>query len=67
MNAPDKLLKVPLTAGVFVLRSPPAKARASRRRAAMALLTVLRRAKPVRGAKTGRAYLKETRAARYAR
>jgi hypothetical protein len=67
MNAPDKPLKAPLTAGVLILRSAPAKARASRRRAATALLAVMRRAKPVRGAKTGRAYLKEIRAARYAR
>jgi len=67
MNAPDKLIKIPLAPGVFILRPVPAKARALCRRTAALLLTGLRRAGPARGGKSGRAYLKETRAARYAR
>ncbi len=67
MNAPDKLIKIPLAPGVFLLRPAPVKARALCRRTAALLLTGLRRTRPVRGGKSGRAYLKETRATRYAR
>ncbi len=67
MNAPDKLLRVPLVPGVYVLRPAPAKARASRRRVASLLLTTMRREMHTRAGKTGRTYLKEARAARYGR
>lgn len=67
MNAPDKLLRIPLAPGVYILRPAPAKARASRRRVASLLLTAMRREKRTRPGKAGRAYLKEVRAARYGR
>ena len=67
MNAPDKLLKISLAPGIYIIRPAPAKARSSRRRTAALLLTGLRRASQARGGKTGRKYLKEIRAARYAR
>ena len=67
MTAPDKLLKIPLAPGVYVLRAAPPGARASRRRAALSLLTAMRRKKRALSGKTGRTYLKETRAARYGR
>ena len=67
MNAPDKLLKIPLVPGVYVLRPASPDMRASRRRAASLLLTVMRREKRARTGKTGRAYLKEVRAARHGR
>lgn len=67
MNAPDKLLKIPLVPGVYVLRPAPPGTRASRRRAASMLLTEMRREKRARRGKTGRAYLKEVRAARHGR
>jgi hypothetical protein len=67
MNAPDKLLKISLAPGIYIIRAAPAKARSSRRRTAALLLTGLRRASHARGGKTGRKYLKEIRAARYAR
>ncbi len=67
MNAPDKLLKISLAPGIYIIRPAPAKARSSRRRTAALLLAGLRRASHARGGKTGRKYLKEIRAARYAR
>jgi len=67
MNAPDKLLMISLAPGIYVIRPAPANARASRCRTAALLLTGLRRASGARGGKTGRKYLKEIRAARYAR
>jgi len=67
MNAPGKLRKISPALGIYVIRPAPAKARPSRRRAAALLLTGLRRASHARGAKTGRKYLKEIRAAQYAR
>jgi hypothetical protein len=67
MNATDKLFKIPLVPGVYVLRSAPANARASRRRAASLLLTTMRREQRARAGKTGRAYLKDIRAARHGR
>jgi hypothetical protein len=67
MNAPDKLLKISPAPGIYIIRAAPAKARSSRRRTAALLLAGLRRASHARGGKTGRKYLKEIRAARYAR
>ena len=67
MNAPDKLLKIPLVPGVYILRPAPANARLTRRRTASSLLTVMRRAKRARIGKTGRTYLKEVRATRHGR
>jgi hypothetical protein len=67
MNAPDKLLKIPLVPGVYILRPAPANARSTRRRTASSLLTVMRRAKRARIGKTGRTYLKEVRATRHGR
>jgi hypothetical protein len=67
MNAPDKLIKIPMAPGVYLLRAAPAKASESRQRAATLLLGAMRRAKNSRAGKTGRTYLKEVRAARYAR
>ena len=65
MNAPDKLLKIPLAPGVYVRRLAATGTRASRRRAALSLLTAMRREKRARTAKTGRAYLKDSRVARH--
>ena len=67
MNAPDKLPRITLAPGVYVLRAAPANARSSRRQAALRLLMAMRREKRVRGGKTGRAYLKEVRTARHGR
>jgi hypothetical protein len=67
MNAPDKLLKIPLAAGVYILRPAPSGARAARRRAASALLTVMRQNKQTHAGKSNRAYLKEARAPRHGR
>lgn len=67
MNAPDKLLKIPLAPGVYILRPARANARSTRRRTAASLLTSMRRDKHARTGKMGRTYLKEVRAARYAR
>ncbi|MSQ74096.1 MAG: hypothetical protein EXR27_22925 [Betaproteobacteria bacterium] len=67
MNAPDKLIRIPLVQGVYLLRAAPAKSRTSRQRAASLLLSAMRREKHPRTGKPGRAYLKEVRAARYAR
>ena len=67
MNAPDKLPRIALAPGVYVLRPAPANARSPRRRAALLLLAAMRREKRARGGKTGRAYLKEVRAARHDR
>ncbi len=53
--------------GVYLLRAAPAKARASRRRAASLLLSAMRREKPARTGKAGRTYLKEIRTGRHAR
>ncbi len=67
MNAPDKLAKLPIAPGVYVLRPASANAGASRRRAALSLLTGLRRSKGAGNDKSGRTYLKELRASRHAR
>ncbi len=67
MNAPDKFPKAPVAPGVYVLRPAPANADALRRQAAASLLTALRRVKHSRAGKSGRAFLKEIRDARYAR
>ena len=67
MNAPDKLIKIPLAPGVYVLRAARANARSIRRRTAASLLMSMRRDKHARAGKSGRAYLKEVRATRYAR
>jgi hypothetical protein len=67
MNAPDKLLKIPLVPGVYILRAAPANARSTRRRTASSLLTAMRRDRHARTGKMGRTYLKEVRAARYGR
>ena len=67
MNAPEKNLKICIAPGVYVLRAAPAKTRASARRAALVLLTAMRRAKGGRAVESGRAYLKEFRAARHGR
>jgi hypothetical protein len=67
MNAPDKLIKIPMAPGVYLLRAAPAKASASRQRAATLLLGAMQRAKNLRAGKAGRTYLKEVRALRYAR
>ena len=66
MNAPDKLIKIPMAEGVYLLRAAPAKARASRQHAATLLLSAMRREKHPRHGKSGRVYLKEVRAARQA-
>ena len=67
MNAPEKLAKPPIAPGVYVLRPASAKASASRRRAALSLLTALRRSKAARTGKSGHTYLKELRATRHVR
>lgn len=67
MNAPDKLIRIPMAPGVYLLRAAPAKARASRRRAASLLLSAMRREKPARTGEVGRTYLKEIRTGRHAR
>ena len=67
MNAPDKLIKIPMAPGVYLLRAVPAKARTSRQRAATLLLSAMRREKHPRTGKSGRVYLKEVRAAHFAR
>lgn len=67
MNAPDKFPKAPVAPGVYVLWPAPANAGALRQQAAAALLTALRRAKHLRAGKSGRAFLKEIRDARYTR
>jgi hypothetical protein len=67
MNAPEKNLRICVAPGVYVLRAAPAKTRASARQAALVLLTAMRRAKPGRAVGSGRAYLKEVRAARHGR
>ena len=67
MNAPDKLIKIPMAEGVYLLRAAPAKARAARLSAATLLLSAMRREKHPRSGKSGQAYLKEIRAARHAR
>ena len=66
MNAPDKLIKIPMAEGVYLLRAAPAKARTSRQRAATLLLSAMRREKRPRAGKTGLAFLKEIRTARHA-
>jgi len=67
MNAPEKNLRICVAPGVYVLRAAPAKTRASVRQAALMLLTAMRRAKRGRATGSGRAYLKEVRAARHGR
>ena len=67
MNAPEKNLRICVAPGVYVLRAAPAKTRASARQAALVLLTTMRRAKRGRAVGSGRAYLKEVRAARHGR
>jgi hypothetical protein len=67
MNAPDKLIKIPMAQGVYLLRAAPAKAHISRQRTAMSLLSAMRREKHPRSGKAGRTYLKELRTARHAR
>jgi hypothetical protein len=67
MNAPEKNLRICIAPGVYVLRAAPAKTRASARQAALVLLTAMRRAKPGHALESGRAYLKEVRAARHGR
>ena len=67
MNAPDKLIKIPMAPGVYLLRAAPTKARTSRQRAASLLLSAMRREKLPRTGKAGRTYLKEMRTARHAR
>ena len=67
MNAPDRLLKIPLVPGVYILRPASANARSTRRRAALSLLTAMRRNRNARNGKMGRNYLKDVRAARYGR
>ena len=67
MNAPDKLIKIPMAPGVYLLRAAPEKLRTSRQRAAALLLSAMRRATHTRTGKSGRVYLKEVRAARYVR
>jgi hypothetical protein len=67
MNAPDKLIKIPMAPGVYLLRAAPAKARTSLQRTATLLLSAMRSEKHPRAAKSGQAYLKEVRAARHAR
>ena len=67
MNAPDKFPKIPVVPGVYILKPSPANARAVRRQTAASLLSALRRAKRARDGKSGRTFLKEIRAARYAR
>ena len=64
---PVKLAKPPIAPGVNVLRLASASAGASRRRAALSLLTALRRPKDAGNGKSGRTYLKELRASRHAR
>ena len=67
MNAPDKLLKISLAPGIYIIRPAPAKARSSRRRTAALLLKGLRRVSHAHGKKTGLMYLREIRATRHAR
>lgn len=67
MNAPEKHLRTRAAPGVYVLRAAPAATRPAARRAALTLLTAMRRAKPGRAEGSGRAYLKEIRAARHGR
>ena len=67
MNAPEKNLRICVAPGVYVLRAAPAKTRASARQAALVLLTAMRRAKRGHAVESGRAYLKEFRAARHGR
>jgi hypothetical protein len=69
MSAREKLLRISLAPGVYVLRPAPRGVRSSRRRAALQLLKSLQRAPRARGVKAGRTYyhLKKIRAARYAR
>ena len=67
MNAPEKNLRISVAPGVYVLRAAPLKTRAAARRAALVLLTAMRRAKRGRAVGSGRAYLKEIRAARHGR
>ena len=67
MNEPEKNLRIRVAPGVYVLRAAPAKTRASARQAALVLLTAMRRAKRGRAVESGRAYLKEVRAARHGR
>lgn len=61
------MMKNSLAPGVYVLRPLPPGAGSSIRRAALRLLKSLQRARRARSAKAGRIYLKEIRAARYAR
>ncbi len=67
MNAPDKLIKIPMAHGVYLLRAVPVKSRAARQRAALLLLSAMRGEKYQRTGKSGQTYLKEVRAARHAR
>ena len=67
MNVPERNLKISSAPGIYVLRTVPAKTRASARRAAGLLLIAMRRTKHGRARGAGLAYLKEVRAARYGR
>lgn len=67
MNAPERNFSISVAPGVYVLRTVPAKTRASARRAAGLLLIAMRRTKHGRARGAGRTYLKEVRAARYGR
>ncbi len=67
MNAPERNLRIGVAPGVYVLRPAPAKTRVAAMRAALVLLTAMRRAPRARAATSGRAYLKEVRSARHGR
>ena len=58
MNAPEK------ATGIYVLKAPRADAAVSRKKATVSLLRSMQRARIAPGGKSGRAYLKELRAAR---
>lgn len=67
MNAPDKFPKIPVARGVYLLKSAPARVGLLRRHTATAMLAAMQRAMRLSAGKSGRAFLKEIRDARYAR
>jgi hypothetical protein len=67
MNAPERSLRICVAPGVYVLRTAPAKTRTTAMRAALALLTAMRRTKRGRAGTSGRIYLKDVRSARHGR